>query len=134
MCSCGVSVPEILRSIVLFIGKYQLHTIFLALRCFTWVTHVLRGLQRWGLMPPYTLNDKRRRPRWDIPAAVRVQFFKSVIRKNYFAQRGFNEAVEQPHQGLEHLAINRLSVLHKRKKSGGKVYVYPKHQKCGLVF
>ena len=27
-------------------------------------------------MPPYPLNDKRRRSRWDTPAAVRVQFFK----------------------------------------------------------
>jgi hypothetical protein len=34
----------------------------------------------------------------------------------------------------KHRAINRLSVLHKRKKSGGKVYVYPKTPKMWSGF
>ena len=76
----------------------------MALRCYKWVTHVLSGLQTWGLMPPYPKNTMNvAAPQTDAPVAVRVQFFEHDPKKNCLAQRGPKRGGRATPSGVGHI-------------------------------
>ena len=66
------------------------------------VTHVLSGLQTWGVIPLYSwIQGNVAAPKRDAPAAVQVPFLWVWFKKNYLAQQGPDEAAGRPRRGWD---------------------------------